>query len=155
MRRKQVAAPNIEIDLSFEPVTNNAPKTLSLAQIEEYNTRGCIHPFRIYSKNEAERNRAYLDYLLAELKVQDEGKDSYAINGYHLRCEGIYDIAVDPRILDIVEDIVGPNIVCWGTHYFVKIPHDPKAVLWHQDASYWPLTVTSTNSISYFIIPTS
>ncbi len=47
---------------------------------------------------------------------------------------------MDPRILDRVEDLIGPNLVCTMTHYFCKMPADPKQVSWHQDASYWPLT---------------
>ena len=31
-------------------------------------------------------------------------------------------------------------MVAWGSHFFCKLPGDGKAVSWHQDASYWPLT---------------
>ena len=51
---------------------------------------------------------------------------------------------MNPRILALVEDLIGPDFVCWGTHYFCKMPHDPKAVPWHQDASYWPFTPART-----------
>ena len=47
-----------------------------------------------------------------------------------------------------VEDIVGPNIIAWGTHFFCKMPNDPKVVPWHQDASYWPLTPSKTVTVS-------
>jgi ectoine hydroxylase-related dioxygenase (phytanoyl-CoA dioxygenase family) len=47
-------------------------------------------------------------------------------------------------ILDYVEDLVGPNIVCWGTHYFCKMPGDTKTVPWHQDAAYWPFDKSRT-----------
>ncbi len=134
-------------DLDFARVRNDEPKVLTKGQIDQYNELGFIHPFRIYSEVEAVRNRAYLDYLLAELSTFNDGRNQYAINGYHERCEGIYDIATNRSILDIVEDIVGPNIICWGTHYFVKRPSDPKSVPWHQDASYWPLSPARTVTV--------
>jgi len=37
-----------------------------------------------------------------------------------------------------VEDMVGENVIGWGSHFFCKMPHDGKRVAWHQDASYWP-----------------
>ena len=136
--------PKPTIDLSFKPVANAHPKHLSPEQIARYNEEGYVKPFDIFNPLETERNRAYFDYLLASLRALNDGRDSYAINGWHSRCRGIYEMATDPRILDLVEDIVGPNIVAWGTHFFCKIPHDPKAVPWHQDASYWPLSPART-----------
>ena len=36
--------------------------------------------------------------------------------------------------------MLGKDVVAWGSHFFCKMPHDGKAVAWHQDASYWPLS---------------
>lgn len=136
-----------ERELSFQPVTNPSPRRLTAEQIARYNERGYLHPFPIYSPLEARANRAYFDSLLAKMKAMEDGRDSYAINGYHSRCRGIYDMATHPAILDIVEDLIGPDIVCWGTHFFCKLPHDPKSVPWHQDASYWPFTPSRTITV--------
>ena len=40
----------------------------------------------------------------------------------------------------IVTDLLGDNVIAWGSHFFCKMPRDGKTVSWHQDASYWPLT---------------
>jgi ectoine hydroxylase-related dioxygenase (phytanoyl-CoA dioxygenase family) len=45
----------------------------------------------------------------------------------------------DPRLLDIAEQFVGPNVALFATHYICKPPRDGQAVLWHQDGIYWPL----------------
>lgn len=45
----------------------------------------------------------------------------------------------DPRLLDVAEQFVGPNIALFSTHYICKAPYTGAAVLWHQDGSYWPL----------------
>lgn len=134
-------------DLSFKPVVNPRPKALTQTQIEQYNRDGYLSPFRMYDQAGADRNRVYFDSLLAQLKAFKDGRDTYAINGFHTHCRGIWDMVMHPQVLDLVEDLVGPDFVCWGTHFFCKIPHDPKAVPWHQDASYWPFTPARTVTV--------
>jgi phytanoyl-CoA hydroxylase len=48
-------------------------------------------------------------------------------------------LVADPRLLDQVEPIIGPNIALFASHYICKPGGDGLAVLWHQDGSYWPL----------------
>ncbi|WOO40117.1 phytanoyl-CoA dioxygenase family protein [Rubellicoccus peritrichatus] len=136
-----------QLDLSFKPSTTSTPKELSQSQISHYNQQGYISPLDIYSPQEADRNRKYFDFLMEELKRVSPDADSYAINGYHTCCQGLWDIVNHPLILDYVEDLIGPNVICWGTHFFCKVPHDPKSVPWHQDASYWPLTPSRTTTV--------
>lgn len=133
-------------DLSFAPISHT-PKTLNPEQVEFYNQEGYLRPFDLFTEAEAENNRTYFDKLLKQVLAANYKQGSYAINGYHNRCKGIYDIATDPRILDIIEDIIGPDIVCWGSHFFCKLPGDPKHVAWHQDASYWPFTPARTATV--------
>ncbi len=45
----------------------------------------------------------------------------------------------DDRLVDIVEQFLGPNIAMWAAHYIAKPPKHGQRVLWHQDGSYWPL----------------
>jgi ectoine hydroxylase-related dioxygenase (phytanoyl-CoA dioxygenase family) len=45
----------------------------------------------------------------------------------------------DPRLLDIAEQFIGPDIALFATGYLPKPPGYPKPILWHQDGSYWPL----------------
>ncbi len=68
----------------------------------------------------------------------DDPRNAYSINTYHMVCRGLYDLVVEPRILDLVEHILGPDFVCWGSHAFCKLPGDRKAIPMHQDAIYWP-----------------
>ncbi|MDP6089881.1 MAG: phytanoyl-CoA dioxygenase family protein [Candidatus Marinimicrobia bacterium] len=53
----------------------------------------------------------------------------------------------DERLLDIVEEFIGSNIALFASHYICKPPYDGKPVLWHQDASYWPLKPMEVISI--------
>jgi ectoine hydroxylase-related dioxygenase (phytanoyl-CoA dioxygenase family) len=48
-------------------------------------------------------------------------------------------LVTDSRLLDIAELFLGPNIVCFTSHYICKPARDGHAVLWHQDGAYWDL----------------
>jgi ectoine hydroxylase-related dioxygenase (phytanoyl-CoA dioxygenase family) len=45
----------------------------------------------------------------------------------------------DPRLLDVAEQIVGPNVAFMSADYICKAPGTGRSVTWHQDANYWPL----------------
>ncbi len=49
------------------------------------------------------------------------------------------DLVRHPAILDAVEDIIGPDILCYTSTFFVKEPHSPAVAAWHQDATYFGL----------------
>ncbi|MGB1390099.1 MAG: phytanoyl-CoA dioxygenase family protein, partial [Paracoccaceae bacterium] len=51
-------------------------------------------------------------------------------------------IAADPRILDVVEGILGPDIMIYGVEYFIKEPRSTQIVTMHQDLTYWGLGAT-------------
>ena len=59
---------------------------------------------------------------------------------WHKHCRGIWDIITEPRIIDVVLDLLGDTVVLRHSHLFAKLPGDPKRVSWLQDASSWPLT---------------
>ena len=125
-------------DLSFHPSTAADPKVLTREQVERFNREGYLKPFRIFTPEEAADLRRYFDGLL--VRYTAEGKDSYSISSAHLRHGRVWDILTSPRVVGIVTDLLGPSVIGWGSHFFCKMPGDGKAVSWHQDASYWPLT---------------
>lgn len=46
-------------------------------------------------------------------------------------------LAAEPKILDIVETLLGPDIVLFSTHLFAKAPLDGRSRPWHQDGYYY------------------
>ena len=139
------AHPDLPRDLNFDPVVNETPKTLNNKQIRDYNKKGYIFPIEVFSETEISTHREYFNQII-ETEIQNE-RGGYSINGWHRHDPHIYDLIVDSRILDYVEDLLGENIICWGTHYFCKLPGDSKRVSYHQDASYWPLTPSKTITV--------
>ncbi|WP_299609971.1 phytanoyl-CoA dioxygenase family protein [uncultured Tateyamaria sp.] len=130
-------------NLSFQSVQNTTPKTLSVDQIAQYNSRGFVQPFDIFSVAEIADIRSYVDQLMHDMGPQG----AYGINCYQARLRGLYDIATDPRILDHVADLIGPNVLCWASAILSKKPHDPKVVPWHQDATFWSLAPARTVTV--------
>jgi non-haem Fe2+, alpha-ketoglutarate-dependent halogenase len=125
-------------DLKFHPCGVEMPTVLSRQQIESFNRNGFISPVRIFDEAEMAGHRRYFDDLLNRVMVA--GGDSYSISTAHLKYGAVYDLLTHSRIVSVVRDLLGENIIGWGSHYFCKMPGDGKRVSWHQDASYWPLT---------------
>ena len=137
---QQAELRKLDRDLSYNPADPAAAKTLTPEQVSFFNDKGYLTPLPIFDGDHVDANRRYFDGLMATVADAGDGRDAYSICGYQATCRGLYDLAVSPAILDLVEDLIGPDIVCWGTHFFCKLPGDPKRVSWHQDAPYWPLT---------------
>lgn len=128
----------LQRDLQFHPATTEHPATLTQQQIAAFNRDGYLAGIRIFDEEEIAGIRSYFDELLAEALAA--GQDSYSISTAHLRYGRVYDILTDARIVACVKDLIGDDVIAWGSHFFCKMPGDGKRVSWHQDASYWPLT---------------
>ena len=60
----------------------------------------------------------------------------------HLLYPWLDEVVRHPSILDPVEDILGPDILCWASRFFIKDPGDGGFVSWHQDVTYWGLDIS-------------
>ncbi|MBT3264389.1 MAG: phytanoyl-CoA dioxygenase family protein [Acidiferrobacteraceae bacterium] len=60
---------------------------------------------------------------------------------YHSKVHTIlrspYELATHPTLLDLVEEILGPDILLYNVTYVIKEPATPAFVSWHQDLTYW------------------
>jgi non-heme Fe2+,alpha-ketoglutarate-dependent halogenase len=134
----QGAVDATERDLRFHPSPVTEPATLTRKNVAHFNENGFVRPIRIFDGPEADDLRGYFDRLLEQAIA--EGHDSYSISTAHLKYGRVYDLLTHPLIVACVQDLLGPEVVGWGSHFFCKMPGDGKRVAWHQDASYWPLT---------------
>lgn len=132
-------------DLAFRPVVNPNPVALSAGQIGDYNERGFVAPLAGLDGREVADLREFFDRILDAAVAR--GDSSYSINTAHLRFGEVYDLMSHPAILAPVRDLLGPDVVAWGAHFFCKLPGDGKRVPWHQDCAYWPLTPSRTVTV--------
>jgi non-haem Fe2+, alpha-ketoglutarate-dependent halogenase len=128
----------LERDLRFHPSNTERPLTLTSGQIAAFNRDGYLAGIRIFDEEEITGIRCYFDELLA--RTLAAGGDSYSISTAHLRYGRVYDLLRHPRIVACIKDLIGEDVIGWGSHFFCKMPGDGKRVSWHQDSSYWPLT---------------
>jgi hypothetical protein len=110
-------------------------KLLSESAVRQYREQGYYAPVRVMSRDDA-------DALRQALETYEAGTGNLAgplRHKSHLLFTWLNDLVRHPRILDAVEDIIGPNILCWGSSFFIKEPRNPGFVSWHQDSTYWGL----------------
>ncbi len=136
---------DLDRQVCFVPTENDDPKVIDSEQIKHYNDFGYLMPFDGLDEDEIRDLRNFFEGALEAFR--NLGRDSYSISTAHLRFARIYQLLSHPAILGPVSDLLGENLVGWGAHFFCKLPHDGKAVPWHQDAIYWPITPTRTVTV--------
>ena len=112
-------------------------KRLTAAAIEQYARDGYCFPVSVLSTAEAAAYRERLERVERDLGGPLRG--IYRIKP-HLLLTWLADLVRHPAILDAVEDVLGPDILCWNTSFFTKEGRSPGYVSWHQDATYWGLS---------------
>jgi ectoine hydroxylase-related dioxygenase (phytanoyl-CoA dioxygenase family) len=105
------------------------------AAIAHYAKHGYYAPVRAMSAEDAARVRAHLE---AHEAAHGALKGSMRHKS-HLLFTWLDSLIRHPGILDAVEGVIGPDILCWSSSFFIKEAHDPGFVSWHQDSTYWGL----------------
>ena len=112
---------------------------LSQAEIDHYHDKGYVIPdFRLPEETLAEIRSAH-DRLLAK---HPEFRD-------YCSCllqydTGFLNFARQPAILDMVEQVLGPDFALWNSSFFAKPAGNGKRTPWHQDGEYWPIRPLAT-----------
>ena len=66
---------------------------------------------------------------------------------------GFLDIARIPAILDMVEQLIGPDFALWNSSFFAKPARVGTRTPWHQDGEYWPIRPLTTCSVWIAVDP--
>jgi non-heme Fe2+,alpha-ketoglutarate-dependent halogenase len=111
-------------------------KMLSEDALEAFRRDGYHFPVRVMPAEDAIGYRRLLQAHETKAGAPLQGKWRVKT---HLLFTWADRLVHHPAILDAVEDVVGPNILCWTTNFFIKEPKSPGFVSWHQDAAYWGL----------------
>lgn len=111
--------------------------TLSQAQVEQVRDLGYVCPIPVLEDDEVREYRARLEAVEARQGGHLVGNQR---NKSHLLFKWLDDIIRDPRVLDPIEQIIGPDILCWNTIFWIKEAGSQSFVSWHQDTRYWGLS---------------
>jgi non-haem Fe2+, alpha-ketoglutarate-dependent halogenase len=110
---------------------------LSAELVARYAETGIVFPRPAVGDGEARELLAKFEAL----ERREGGRLSRRTNHKpHLLLCWLADLIRASRILDQVEAILGPDIFCWATDFFIKNPGDCMRVTWHQDSTYWGLS---------------
>ena len=110
--------------------------------INQYWKDGFVFPINIFSESEALKFRENLE----EIEKKYENKDllPFPLNKYkRINSQCVLplsnQIALNSNLLDVVERIIGPDILLWSVEFFIKEPKSKSIVSMHQDLTYWGL----------------
>lgn len=115
---------------------------LSQQQIDRYQRDGIVFPVTVLSAGEVTFFRGALESL-----ANNCGEESLKrLDSLHLFFEWAYRLITHDALLNAVEDILGDDILIYGTLVFYKTPHGSSYASWHQDSFYSGLHLTPSTS---------
>ena len=126
------------------------PKILSSQAIEQYQCDGYYFPLKVLDDNEVTASRAQLERFE---KSQDQPVAGAQRNKSHLLFKWVDDLMRHDTILDAVEDLIGPDMLCWNTLFWIKEANSGSFVSWHQDLRYWGLDTADLVSVWLALSP--
>lgn len=111
------------------------PNVLAAQQVAQYRELGYFSPVRAFTADEALRYRALLE----------QGERTHGLTDDQRRKLYLYlkwadEVVRHPRILDAVEDLIGPDILVYHLTLWLKEPRSDAFVSWHQDSTYFGLS---------------
>jgi len=109
-------------------------KVLSPATAESFRETGFHFPVPALTRAEAADYRRRLE---ASERANGGALTGNMRHKVHLLFPWAQELVRHPRILDAVEDLLGPDLLCWTTSMFTKEPRTPGFVTFHQDSTYW------------------
>ena len=108
-----------------------------------YAENGYLYPLRVLDAEETERyRRCFIEHrsqISERLRTLPPRQQYHVYSETHTFLRWAYELAAHPRVLDAVEDVLGPDLLIWNTRWFAKLPGEKMYIAWHQDAAYWGL----------------
>ena len=114
---------------------------LTPEQQQQYWEDGYLFPLQVMSATEAQAMRDELEAIEAEWLDADLPLPLVTYKRVNAHCVMplAHRIGSDPRILDVVEGVLGPDIMIYAVEFFIKEPKTRQIVSMHQDLTYWGL----------------
>ena len=111
------------------------PKVLSMEAVRQFREQGFHAPVPVLSASEVE----YFRDRLEAFECKHPGDMKKLKTKAHLLCPWVDEIARHPRILDVYEDLIGPDILCYSMAFRIKEADGKTFAGWHQDTAYSPI----------------
>lgn len=114
--------------------TLTAPR-LTEAEVEQYRNEGyCLPKGKVFADG---KFRRLFDHFERMLAAWPSGERPEAMDTPHFGDPALNEWALAPEVVDLVEPLLGPDIVLFSTHFICKPKGDGRRVPWHEDSAYW------------------
>ncbi|MFI5031032.1 MAG: phytanoyl-CoA dioxygenase family protein [Reyranellales bacterium] len=110
------------------------PKILTQAQVDQYKRDGFAVPASVLTPDEVRWMRADLESWEAR---QGHPLDFPEKSKSYLLYAWADALVHHTKVLDAVEDVIGPDILVYHSTMWIKEPHTGAHVRWHQDGAYF------------------
>ena len=114
-------------------------KALTQSQVESFRHNGFVFPIAALTPDQVATCLAGLHRLESDLGSPVADADVKWRSHAYAHSPWFNDLVRHPRILDAIEDVIGPNILVWTSTFFIKEPRSPTFAAWHQDGTYFGL----------------
>jgi hypothetical protein len=118
-------------------------QALSTEELAKYRTDGVIIPSSGLGPDIVEELQRKLDSFFLEQGITDADYVPDIID----RDPSWLRFGAMPEILDAVSQIIGDDIILWGSALFCKAGKGGRATPWHQDGHYWPIRPLQTVTV--------
>ena len=124
---------------------------MSNEQLAYYKENGYIFPDFKLPDDLTHRLQSGIDSAIQRLGDKFKPEDIPNPHFLDFSSEGVsnpfMEVASHPGILDLVEQIIGPDIILWIARVFCKPSITGREVPWHQDGEYWPMRPLETCTV--------
>lgn len=140
------------MNLSSPPSPIGRPATLSSAEMQVYRRDGLVRPSFRLDPNTLAETRTLLDATLDATPGQrPESLVCPHIEGMNGLPKALtdrwFELCSRPDLLDMIEQVIGPDIILWGSQLFCKPAGTGLSVPWHQDGHFWPIRPLATCTV--------
>jgi hypothetical protein len=115
---------------------------LTPEQVDRFVTDGFVFPVQAVDPGEAAALATALRRY--EVTVDACGSEFLRLHKHfpkvHLLATWADRLVHEPRVLDAVESLIGPDILAWSSGIFVRPAHSAATLAWHQDIAYFGLS---------------
>jgi hypothetical protein len=128
--------------------------------IHQYREQGYLIPTYRLEPDHLQLLQQTLDQLLQDnpgvrpeklVSAHIEGMNDEGVKG----SQRFLELAMHPPIVDMVSQLIGPDVILWGCHVFCKPAGEGYETPWHQDGHYWPIRPLATCTVWVALEPST